>query len=547
MSKIVVLNSGGFDSVVLSHQVRNFNVDKEIHNLFFDYGQLNVNAERECSKNCADKLGFIYKEVTIPKFTWSNSVLSGGEEESQYIPSRNVILISYALSYAEAIGADEIYCAFINPECEYYKDTSPLFLEKINELSRIFGIKVLAPFIQYYKGGLLKSLARAYGIAREEVHSCNFGDEPCNVCSDCVAMDEIFNDVDAKLADDIFIDSNFEITEDFIESVKQSKVTTAKLYINNACQFSCSHCFIGKHKLLSTQLTIEEWCKVIEDLHNCGITNIDFFGKEPLFDAKIFTLLEKCKSLGVNYSLITNGVNVEKYIERLDYYKPKVTLSVESLGDTDYRDTGKFLVNTIKLLLSRGIPMSVSIDLTNKNAGQIAKIIKNLYDIGVRDFYVKPLRPFGDAEEYLMENLISTKAMFKCMKQLQKLNDKLKVNIMVSLAMMDAERFYQDDPEGFDEYFGKAIVYRLDYVKGITIEVELYCHRFKEMISITPEGYVLGCASEYCTDYSNYMNVKEHSVEECISKGKESLNEDSYSSVGCHFCKLYKKEGKIFQ
>ena len=406
---------------------------------------------------------------------------------------------------------------------------------------------MLAPFIDCYKGGLLKSLARLHGVYRDEVHSCNYGDEPCGKCSDCEALNEIFEDMENKLADDILIDNGFNITDDFIESVKVSKVKTAKLYINNSCQFSCSHCFIGKKRLSSTPLSTDEWCKVIEDLVEQGITNIDFFGKEPLFNDKVFSFLDKCKSLNVNYSLITNGVNVEKYIQLLDFYKPTMALSVETLEETEYRDTGKFIGDTIGLLVSKEIPVSVSIDLSNSNAGQLADIIKNIYNMGVREFYIKPLRPFGDSEHYLMDNLITPESMFECMRQLQELNKELKTHIMVSLAMMDVERFYQHDPEEFYRYFGYTIQNRIDYIKGIFIDLELYCHRFKEIISITPDGYVLGCASEYCTDYSHYMNVRENTIEECIKCGKESLNEESFKGVGCYFCKEYRKDSQLFE
>lgn len=548
MSKIVVLNSGGFDSVVLAHEVNFYNHDKEIHNLFFDYGQLNVKSERECSLKCAEKLGFIHKEINIPNFEWSDSVLSGGNSESQYIPLRNLILISYALSYAESIGADEVYFAFINPEGAYYKDTSPLFLQKLKELSMTFGIKVYAPFIKSYKGGLLKALARKHGIYREEVHSCNYGDEPCGKCGDCEALDEIFEDIENMISDDIFIDNNFKVTEDFIESVKNSKITTAKLYINNSCQFSCSHCFIGKHKLYGEQLTIQEWCKVLEQLAECGITSVDFFGKEPLFNGDVFLLMRKCRSLGLDYGLITNGVNVGKYIDQLEVYKPRVAISVESLDNkSKYRTTGVFISDVIKLLVSKKIPLSVSIDLSDANAKHLVKLIREMYKLGVREFYIKPLRPFGESEHYLMDRVLSPKMMFKCMEKLQTLNKELNANIRVSLAMMDADRYYHYDKDEYNKYFGNAINNRMDYVNGIFIDVELYCHRFKEMISITPDGYVLGCASEYCTDYSHFMNIREHSIEDCIRIGKMSLNHNSYKGVGCYFCKEYRKEKEIFQ
>lgn len=548
MSKIVVLNSGGFDSIVLAHDVWYRSPDSEIHNLFFNYGQLNVESERKHSKKCAEKLEFIYKEVTLPTFNWSNSVLNGGSDESQYIPMRNLIFLSYALSYAEAIGADKIFCAFIDPECEYYKDTSPLFLSQVNEISNTLGIEVLAPFIKSYKGGLLKSLARKYGIYKEDVHSCNFGEEPCGECEDCKALDEIFDSIENSIPEDIFIDNNFTVTEDFIESIKNSKVSVAKLYINNSCQFSCSHCFIGKKSLSGAPLSIEEWCEVIEQLSNYGITKIDFFGKEPLFNDKIFILLEKCKSLGLEYSLITNGVNVAKYIDLLSHYKPTMALSVESLDDTNYRNTGEFILKTIELLVSRGIKVSTSIDLTRHNFTKVIPMIRRLYIRGVREFYIKPIRPFGEAEHSLMSDIISSEDLFDFIHKLREFNSKARMNIILSLAMMDLERLYQCDKAKFNYHFGLAFENRHNYVDGILLDLEIFCNRFRNIVAITPEGYVLGCASEYCTDYKHFENLRDKTIEECVNIGRDSLNFDSYKSIGCYFCKEYIKNNvKIFQ
>ena len=548
MSKIVVLNSGGFDSVVLANDVfYHSDQNTEIHNLFFNYGQLNVNSERRCSQQCADKLGLIFKEITIPHFDWSDSVLSGGTNQSQYIPLRNLVLISYALSYAEAIGAKQIFCAFIDPECVYYNDTSPLFVEKLNELSFIFGIEIVAPFIHSYKTGLLKSLARKYGVYEKDVHSCNYSDIPCGECDDCKSLNEIFSSMELGVSDDILIDNHFEVTDDFITSIQDSKITTAKLYINNSCQFSCSHCFIGKHKLFSKPLSTEEWCYVIKDLVNAGITNIDFFGKEPLFDDKIFTLLDVCKSLGVTYSLITNGVNVKSYIDELEKYKPKVALSVETLDNNlKHRNTGRHILDTINLLLEREIPVSISIDLNYGNYKKIPSIIQTLYKVGVKEFYVKPIRPFGENESDLMKSLIHPKHIYSTMDKLQKLSKELSVGVTISFASMDLYRLLEYDRDKFNSMIGVAIINRSDYVGNLFIDTELYCHRFKNIISITPDGYVLGCASEYCTDYSWCRNVRNFSISDCIDLGKKDLGNSDYECAGCYFCSSYKSSYKTF-
>ena len=150
-----------------------------------------------------------------------------------------------------------------------------MFVDKVNSLAETFGIKVDAPFVTYTKDVLLKSLARNFGITRDEIHSCNFGDEPCNNCTDCESINTIFEDIDLHLADDILIDNQFEPTKEFVAVIKNTKVKTAKVYVNNSCQFNCTHCFIGKTELVSKPLSDVEWEKLFKSMKEYGIIHVD--------------------------------------------------------------------------------------------------------------------------------------------------------------------------------------------------------------------------------------------------------------------------------
>ena len=69
MEKIVVLNSGGFDSTVLLTSVCE-NKENEVHSLYFSYGQLNDNLGAEIAKENAEKLGAIHHSISLPKFNF---------------------------------------------------------------------------------------------------------------------------------------------------------------------------------------------------------------------------------------------------------------------------------------------------------------------------------------------------------------------------------------------------------------------------------------------------------------------------------------------
>ena len=137
MKKIVVLNSGGFDStVLLASMCEDKNV--EVHSLYFSYGQLNGNIDSRIARENARKLGAIHHEIKLPQFTWSNSEFyeeDSNEYYSQYVEMRNMIFISYAMSFAESICASSIHMAIL--KSHGYIDTSKQFIGAVKNLCNV--------------------------------------------------------------------------------------------------------------------------------------------------------------------------------------------------------------------------------------------------------------------------------------------------------------------------------------------------------------------------------------------------------------------------
>ena len=93
--KVIALNSGGFDSVVMLHRLV-IDDNKDVISLFFNYGQRNSAKERECARKVANNLGLEHIEIDLPPINWSASSLYDSTQDStnQYIEMRNLIFIS---------------------------------------------------------------------------------------------------------------------------------------------------------------------------------------------------------------------------------------------------------------------------------------------------------------------------------------------------------------------------------------------------------------------------------------------------------------------
>lgn len=200
--KVVALCSGGFDSVVLMHFLRDlFELDKysgdEIYTLFFDYGQRNAVQERACSQKVSEKVGVKeWKELKLPPFDWTkfgfySPTCSRGGSSNYYLEYRNLVFLSYAFSYAQSISAEEIYTGFLRSFDGDYPDANEYFLSVLNQLDS--NIKVVAPFIHMTKPSIIP-LAKSYDLTSDDFFSCGYPDEqgnPCGKCMDCANTSEI--------------------------------------------------------------------------------------------------------------------------------------------------------------------------------------------------------------------------------------------------------------------------------------------------------------------------------------------------------------------
>ena len=165
--KIVVIFSGGLDSTTVIYYLKNLGY--EIFPLCFDYGQKHK-IELKKAKITCNKLGLIYKEVNMQfmkDLLGDSSALTsdkieiptleeiiGEPQPITYIPFRNMLMSSIALSYAEAIGATKIVLGIQKVDEYTYWDCDPKFQDAINNISKLNRenqIKLITPFVNMSK------------------------------------------------------------------------------------------------------------------------------------------------------------------------------------------------------------------------------------------------------------------------------------------------------------------------------------------------------------------------------------------------------------
>jgi 7-cyano-7-deazaguanine synthase len=218
MKKAISVLSGGLDCTVATSI---FSKDHEIHAITFDYGQKAFKRELQASKEICNKMGWTHDVIELPWLAQiSNSSLNTDEEipelsdedlddldksqesaSSVWVPARNTVFTSIALSYAESIGAEIIIVGWNGEEGATFPDNSKQYMEKFNELIDVGSpdkIRIEAPAIDLNKEKIVE-LGIKVGAPMELSYSCYKGDDkPCGVCESCVRRKRAFKKLNIK-------------------------------------------------------------------------------------------------------------------------------------------------------------------------------------------------------------------------------------------------------------------------------------------------------------------------------------------------------------
>ena len=204
---IILLLSGGIDSTTLLAKLRKDGYS--IIAISFDYGQKHRLELEYAKQNCnhykvdnhiiiqLDKVLFqssalVNRQVDIT--TYEGETLPKGQVNA-YVPFRNLVFISMAMSLAETMNISEIYLAFNKDDSQNFWDCKPHFVDKINALSSSTNIKIQTPFINLSKIQIVK-LAHQLDVDLNKTITCYQPNEAveCGVCLSCITKQKAIKD-----------------------------------------------------------------------------------------------------------------------------------------------------------------------------------------------------------------------------------------------------------------------------------------------------------------------------------------------------------------
>lgn len=217
-NKAVIILSGGMDSVTTLALANN--KDFECYSLTFNYGQKSISEIKAAiyySKkyNCLEHKVF---NINFNSFTKSaltdknTSVLNNSNHSipNTYVPMRNIIFLSIACSWAESIGALNIFIGANSIDYSGYPDCREIFLdsyEKMINLGSKTGscgnkFNIFRPLVDMSKIDIIR-LGHSLGLDYTKTISCyqaTIDGKACGICESCKFRKSAF--IDNNLRDE---------------------------------------------------------------------------------------------------------------------------------------------------------------------------------------------------------------------------------------------------------------------------------------------------------------------------------------------------------
>jgi 7-cyano-7-deazaguanine synthase len=215
--RAVVLLSGGLDSATVLAIARRQGF--ELYALSFSYGQRHI-WELEAAARVAAAIGVVLHrtaaidlrafggsaltdEIAVPKGRTTDDMAHG--IPITYVPARNTIFLSFALAWAEVLGASDIFIGVNALDYSGYPDCRPEFIEAFEKMANLAtkagvegrqALKIHTPLIAMTKAEIIRKgieLDVDFGLTSSCYDPSPTG-EPCGECDSCLLRQKGFKE-----------------------------------------------------------------------------------------------------------------------------------------------------------------------------------------------------------------------------------------------------------------------------------------------------------------------------------------------------------------
>lgn len=284
------------------------------------------------------------------------------------------------------------------------------------------------------------------------------------------------------------------------------------VYLTNACNLHCVHCFMNAGTKLANELSIEKWKTVLWDFSQAGGEFVTFTGGEPTMYGGFEEVVTFAHHLGLNVTVLSNGLLwTEKQILRMKPYIDEIQFSIDGVTEQEnakVRGKNHFqkVVDTVCCFALADVRTSVATTFTWEN-------------LSTADEYKR----FVDS----IKERVGDRVFFKLTKKILPGRGRV---------FSDEEnRRYYEQIDAIERYVDSTAGYA-NFIEGHEPNVMIRNCGFGGL-SISSNGNVYFCNRIHEVDC--FGNVNHDKVADVLEKGKQVLNDTAVENVSpCKECHL---------
>lgn len=284
------------------------------------------------------------------------------------------------------------------------------------------------------------------------------------------------------------------------------------VYLTNACNLHCVHCFMNAGTKLEYELNAEKWKAVLQDFAQASGQFVTFTGGEPTMYDGFEEVVTFAHQLGLKVTVLSNGLFwTEEQILRIKPYIDEIQFSIDGVTEQDnakVRGKNHFqkVVDTVCRFAMTDVRTSVATTFTWEN-------------LSTADAY----RQFVDS----IKKRVGDRVFFKLTKKILPGRGK---------AFSEEEnRRYYEQIDAIERYVDSTAGYA-NFIEGHEPNVMIRNCGFGGL-SISSNGNVYFCNRIHEVDC--FGNVNRDGFLDVLAKGKQVLNDTAVENITpCQDCSL---------
>lgn len=292
-----------------------------------------------------------------------------------------------------------------------------------------------------------------------------------------------------------------------------------------ACPLQCPYCSNPlDYAKYPTELSTEDWKRVLSEARKLGALQLGFTGGEPLTRQDLPELVKHARELGYYSNLITSGYGMteEKIVQLkaagLDHIQVSIQASTQALNDhiagTASFEHKKTVAHLVK---KHGYPMVLCVVIHRENIHQMPEILAMAEELGADYLELANTQYYGWAHANRNLLLPSKEQFVKAEQVAQAFKEKVAGKMKIYYVVPD---FYEDRPKKCMNGWGTT------------------------NLTVAPDGVALPCHSARELPGLDCPNVKDYSISEIWyeSKAFNFFRGEEWMQEPCRSCDEKEKD-----